>query len=127
MGPHDTALLRHYQNTFAVGQVLQHWRSPEVEVWARIGRTIVVGATAFDATHNPGVVLEVLHGPQHSAAVHVERHYRVGGFSRWRRISVAGADIQRAALRIERRRVPHSRSRGRPLLGAFRILAGLPR
>ena len=68
-----------------------------------------------------------LHRPQHFARVHVHRHHRVGGLGRARE-SVAGRDVQRAPLEVERRRRPDAARRPAPacpcLASSCRRLSG---
>ena len=49
--------------------------------------------------------------PQRRAGLQVEGHHRVARFRRRGRVRIAGRDVDRVALRIDRRRGPHGRAR----------------
>ena len=96
----------------------QDHRGAEVEVGAVLRRA---ARAAAQARRVPRIVGQRLEDPALRAGLEVERDDGVAGVGRRRRRVLAGAEVERAALRIDGRAVPHHRAARSPHLHAVAI------
>src|SRR5215471_1154698 len=122
MRPYDSALLPRDENCAAIRKRFENWRCAEIMI-----RTETLGAVfrrlGAIAAYQPGIVGRVLNRPEHFARIEVQRHDGIGGFRCRLGVSVARADVERAALGINGGRIPYAAACRRPPLDTIRVLA----
>src|SRR4029077_15661568 len=122
--PHDAGLLTDHDHALAAGQRAQHRRVAEVEVGTEILRAVLDARAAADEER---VGARRLVPPQNLAGLDVHRDDRIARLRRRLGVRVAPADVDGAALLVDRRAAPDGRARGRPLRRALRVLPRLHR
>ena len=127
MRPGGARLLADHEHGLAIRQVAQDRRVAEIEVGTADVRTVVARGRPAAAADEERVVRRELMRPHRNAGLQIERHDRIARLGRRERVGVAGGDVERAALRVDRRRRPDGGAGRSIQLRADRVLLRRPR